>query len=123
MAGTDASVYSLKGKRVYVAGHTGMAGSAIVRRLASEPCDVLTRTRYETDLLRQAETERAIAEMQPDVVVFAAGRVGGIKANAEMPVEFLTENLAMALNVVQASFKASVKRLLFLGSTCIYPRL
>ena len=114
--------FPLLGQRVYVAGHSGMAGSALVRRLAREGCTVLTASRAEADLRRQATTEALLARLKPDVVVLAAARVGGILANANFPVDFLTDNLAMAANVITASHAAGVGRLLFLGSTCVYPR-
>ena len=110
------------GRRVFVAGHAGMAGSAIVRRLAIEGCTILTANRSAVDLRRQEATEQLLEELRPDVVVLAAARVGGIKANSDFPVDFLADNLAIQTNVVGASHKVGVDRLLFLGSTCIYPR-
>jgi GDP-L-fucose synthase len=114
--------FDLTGKRVYVAGHAGMVGAAIVRRLKSEPCTVVTAERATLDLTRQAETERWISAARPDVVVVAAAKVGGIAFNDAYPVEFLAENLAITLNVIRGSHAAGVKKLLFLGSSCIYPR-
>ena len=93
-------IFSLKGARVFVAGHTGMVGSAIVRRLAREECTILTAPHKELDLTRQAETEDWILHSKPDVIVLAAGKVGGIAANSALPVEFLANNLAIALNVI-----------------------
>jgi GDP-L-fucose synthase len=119
---TSASPFELEAKRVYVAGHTGMAGSAIVRRLAGERCEVLTVGHRELDLTRQEATERWLAAARPDVVVVAAARVGGIMANSKYPVDFLADNLAIELNLIRASHAAGVKRLLFLGSSCIYPK-
>jgi GDP-L-fucose synthase len=116
-------LFDLKGARVFVAGHKGMVGSAIVRRLASEQCEVLTADRASVDLSRQAETERWFAETKPDAVFVAAAKVGGIYANDTFPAEFITDNLAIALNVVRAAYQAKVKKLLFLGSSCIYPKL
>ena len=113
---------ALRGKRVYVAGHTGMAGSAIVRRLGAEDCEILTASSRSVDLRRQAETEDLVASLRPDCVIIAAGRVGGIVANDTLPVDFIADNTAIALNLVQASHKVGVDRLLFLGSTCVYPR-
>jgi len=113
----------LSNKRVYVAGHRGMAGAALVRRLASEKCTLITASRAEVDLTRQAEVEAFLSRQKPDVVILAAGKVGGIKANNDHPVHFLAENLAIQLNVIQSSFAIGVRRLLFLGSTCVYPRL
>jgi GDP-L-fucose synthase len=114
--------FDLTGKRIFVAGHNGMAGSAIVRRLRQEPCEVLVVERRDVDLTRQEPTENYFRSMKPDVVVMAAGRVGGILANSTYPVEFLADNLAMALNCIQASHMGGVQKLLFLGSTCIYPK-
>ena len=114
--------FSLEGRKVFVAGHTGMAGAAIVRRLAREGCEVLTAAREVADLRRQQETERLLDRLRPDVVVIAAARVGGIKANNDFPVDFLADNLAIQTNLLTASHLVGVDRLLFLGSTCIYPR-
>ena len=114
--------FDLTGKRIFVAGHNGMAGSAIVRRLRQEPCEVLVAERRDVDLTRQEPTENYFRSVEPDVVVMAAGRVGGILANSTYPVEFLADNLAMALNCIQASHMGGVQKLLFLGSTCIYPK-
>ncbi len=118
-----ASAFDLTGKRVFVAGHTGMAGSAIVRRLRQEPCIVLVAERRELDLTRQDQAEHYLSATRPDAVIMAAGRVGGILANDQYPANFLAENLAMALNCIHASHLVGVQRLVFLGSTCIYPRL
>ncbi len=115
--------FPLEGRRVYVAGHVGMAGGALVRRLAAERCDILTVASRELDLRRQEPTERWLAAQRPDVVIVAAARVGGIVANASYPVDFLADNLAIELNLIRASHAAGVKKLLFLGSTCIYPKL
>src|SRR5437016_14319420 len=100
-----------------------MVGSAIVRRLASEQCEVLTVDRATVDLSRQVETERWFDEAKPDAVFVAAAKVGGIYANDTFPAEFITDNLAIALNVIRAAYQAKVKKLLFLGSSCIYPKL
>jgi GDP-L-fucose synthase len=115
--------FDLSGARVWVAGHRGMAGSAVVRRLASERCEILTASHDELDLTRQADTERWVGTARPDVVVIAAAKVGGIYANATAPVDFLEQNLAIALNVIGASHTVGVRKLLFLGSSCIYPKL
>src|SRR6266567_3531050 len=122
MASTSLVPFDLAGKRIFVAGHNGMAGSAIVRRLRQEPCEVLVEERRDLDLTRQEPTENYFRSTRPDVVVMAAGRVGGILANNTYPVEFLAENLAMELNCIRASHMAAVQKLLFLGSTCIYPK-
>jgi len=115
--------FDLKGKRVYVAGHKGMAGSALMRRLAREDCEILTADHAALDLTDQAATERWIADRRPDAVLLAAARVGGIYANDTYPADFLVDNLAIGLNVIRASFNAGVGRLLNLGSSCIYPRM
>jgi GDP-L-fucose synthase len=117
-----AKIFDLTDKRVYVAGHRGMVGSAIVRRLATCSCEVITAGRDEVDLERQDQAERFLARTRPDVVVVAAGKVGGIHANSVYPAEFIARNLAIALNTIHGSYKAGVKKLLFLGSSCIYPK-
>jgi len=115
--------FSLEGKRVWVAGHRGMAGSAIVCRLEREPCEILTVGRESVDLRRQAEVEDWMAETRPDVVFLAAALVGGIHANNSRPAEFIYENLAIETNVIHAARTVGVRKLVFLGSSCIYPRL
>ena len=115
-------LFHLAGKRIYVAGHRGMVGSALVRRLASEQCKILTVDRAVVDLTNQTDTEHWISEAKPDAVILAAARVGGIGYNKEYPVDFLFDNLAIALNVIRGSHRAGVRKLLFLGSSCIYPR-
>lgn len=114
--------FSLAGKRVWVAGHRGMAGGAIVRRLASEGCALLTAGRDELDLRRQADVETWMAAKRPQVVFLAAAKVGGILANSTRPAEFLYENLAIETNVIHSAFEMGVEKLIFLGSSCIYPR-
>jgi len=115
--------FDLKGKRVWVAGHRGMAGSAIVRRLAGEHCDVIVAGRDEVDLRRQADVEAWIERARPHAVFCAAAKVGGIKANASLPAEFLYDNLAIELAVIHSAYKAGVQKLLFLGSTCVFPKM
>lgn len=115
-------LFDLRGKRVYVAGHNGLAGSAIVRRLAGEGCETLTASRQTLDLTRQSDTERWLEQMKPDAVIIAAGLVGGILANQTFPANFITDNLAICLNLIRGSHKAGVKKLLALGSSCIYPK-
>jgi GDP-L-fucose synthase len=118
-----AEPFTLKGKRVWVAGHRGMAGSAIVRRLSAEHCDILVASRDEVDLRRQADVEAWVEWARPDAVFVAAAKVGGIKANDSLPAEFLYDNLAIEVAVIHSAWKAGVKKLLFLGSTCVYPKL
>lgn len=115
--------FSLAGQRVWVAGHGGMVGGAVVRRLASENCSVLKATHKELDLTRQADVETWMARETPDVVVVAAAVVGGIHANDTKPVEFLNDNLQIQSNIISTAHRIGVKKLLFLGSSCIYPRL
>jgi GDP-L-fucose synthase len=116
-------LYPLAGKRVWVAGHRGMVGSAICRRLTAEGCEVLTVGRDTVDLRRQAEVEDWVAEARPDAIFLAAARVGGILANDTYPADFLYENLMIEANIIQAAHLTSVSKLLFLGSSCIYPRM
>lgn len=116
-------VYDLTGKRVWVAGHRGLVGSALLRRLATEPVDdVVTATSHELDLRRQADTERFVAARRPDLVLLAAGRVGGIHANRSAQASFLYDNLMIAANVIEACRLHGVERVVVLGSSCIYPR-
>jgi GDP-L-fucose synthase len=114
----------LQAAKIYVAGHRGMVGSALVRRLETAGCDRLVlRTRQELDLIDQRQVQAFMAKEQPDYVFLAAARVGGIHANNTYPARFLYDNLMMAANIVQAAHQAGTTRLLFLGSSCIYPRL
>ncbi|WP_271439833.1 GDP-L-fucose synthase [Pontixanthobacter luteolus] len=115
--------FQLAGKRVFVAGHRGMVGSAIVRRLASEECELLTASRAELDLLDQAAVHDWFAQNRPDAVFLAAAKVGGIKANSEAPADFLHDNLSIQTNVIEAAHRHDTGKLLFLGSSCIYPKL
>jgi GDP-L-fucose synthase len=115
--------FDLTGRRIFVAGHRGMVGAALVRRLKAEACEVLTADRGALDLTRQADTEEWLRANRPDVVVAAAAKVGGIAHNNAFPVDFLSDNLAIELNLINGAFAASVSKLLFLGSSCIYPRL
>jgi GDP-L-fucose synthase len=117
----SAPIYSLEGKRVWVAGHQGMVGSALVRRLQQTDCSLLTASRRELDLTRQREVESWVAAQQPQAVFVAAAKVGGIAANMTQPVDFLYDNLAIALNVIHAAAATGVEKLLFLGSSCVYP--
>ena len=115
--------FDLTGCRVWVAGHRGMAGSAIVRRLMREDCEIITVTRGELDLQRQADVDAWMPDNKIDVVFLAAATVGGIMANATRPAEFLYDNIAIESNIIHAAWRTNVKKLLFLGSSCIYPRL
>jgi GDP-L-fucose synthase len=115
--------FDLKGKKVFVAGHRGMVGSALVRRLGREGVEILTVQRNEVDLLDQAATNRWFASMRPQVVFHAAAKVGGIVANNSLRAEFIYENLLIATNVIHAAHVHDVEKLLFLGSSCIYPKL
>ena len=115
--------FNLTGLRIFVAGHRGMVGAALMRRLKEEPCELLSIERKALDLTRQTDTERWLRDNKPDVVVVAAARVGGIAYNAAYPVDFLADNMAIELNLIRGSFAIGVKKLLFLGSSCIYPRL
>ncbi|MEM7665441.1 MAG: GDP-L-fucose synthase [Pseudomonadota bacterium] len=114
--------YPLSGKRVFVAGHRGMAGSAIVRSLGREDCEVLTATRQELNLMDQAAVRAWFGREKPDAVVVAAAKVGGILANDSYPADFLYDNLMIEANVIEASHRNDVEKLLFLGSSCIYPK-
>jgi len=114
--------YDLVGKRVYVAGHRGMVGSAIVRRLQGVGCEVLMAGREEVDLCDQRQVREWMAARKPQAVFLAAAKVGGILANASRPAEFIYENLAIETNIIEAAHRVGVEKLLFLGSTCIYPK-
>lgn len=115
-------IYPLVGKRIFVAGHRGMVGSAILRRLEFENSEVLFRDRVNLDLRDQAGVLRYLRDTKPDAVVLAAARVGGIRANASAPATFLSDNLAIQQAVIGGAFQAGVEKLLFLGSSCIYPK-
>ena len=115
--------YKLNEKRVWVAGHRGMVGSAIVRRLASEGCDILTAGHDEVELTRQSEVEAWMKAHQPDTIFLAAAKVGGIVANDTLPAEFLYENMMIEANIIHAAHQCGVEKLMFLGSSCIYPRM
>ena len=115
-------MYDLAGKRVYVAGHRGMVGAALVRRLGAEPCSVLTAPRA-VDLREQAAVREWFAANRPDAVVIAAAKVGGILANDTYPADFLYDNLMIEANLIEAALRAGAVKLLFLGSSCIYPKM
>lgn len=116
------SEFELAGRRVWVAGHRGMAGSAIVRRLARENCEIVTAGREELNLLDQAAVHAWLQAEKIDTVFLAAAKVGGILANSTRPAEFLYENLVIETNVIESARRAGVRKLLFLGSSCIFPR-
>lgn len=115
--------FSLSGKRVWVAGHGGMVGSALVRRLEREDCEILGAPRADLDLRDPARVRAFVRDRKPDAVMMAAARVGGILANAMRPADFLHDNLMIAANIAEAAFLHDVGKMLFLGSSCIYPRL
>ncbi len=115
--------FELKGKTVYVAGHRGMVGSAVVRRLAKEDVRLLTIARSEVDLRNQAAVFDWFAKARPQVILLCAAKVGGIFANNSLPAEFIYDNIAIAANVIHAAHVNGAEKLLFLGSSCIYPKL
>jgi GDP-L-fucose synthase len=113
--------FDIAGKRVWIAGHRGMVGTAVIRRLRQVPCTILTVDRQDVDLTRQDEVERWLQLERPDAIVMCAARVGGIHANSTLPAEFLFINLMIGANVVNAAFRVGVNRLINLGSACMYP--
>ena len=115
--------YELRGKRVFVAGHHGMVGSALVRRLAREDCTVLTADRRQLDLKRLDDVRAWMKDQRPHAVFVAAAKVGGILANQTLPVDFLHDNLMISNSIIESAYETKVEKLLFLGSSCIYPRL
>jgi GDP-L-fucose synthase len=117
------TIFPLQGRRVFVPGHRGMVGSALVRRLADENCELLTVGRDRLDLRNQRAVERWFDEHRPEAVLLAAARVGGIHANDTHPGDFLYDNLVIATNIIEAARRTRVAKLMFLGSSCIYPRL
>jgi GDP-L-fucose synthase len=116
-------IFDLRGKRVFVTGHAGMVGSALVRRLEREGCDIVTAARRDLDLRQSDQVDRFVAQAKPDAIFVAAGKVGGIRANSTFPADFITDNIAIALNTIRAAHQSAVKKLVYLGSSCIYPRL
>ncbi len=114
--------FSIDKKTVFVAGHNGMVGSALVRRLARENCTVVTADRSDLDLRNETAVDLFMRKTRPDAVILAAAKVGGIMANKTYPVEFMLDNLIIQNNVIAASYNAGVEKLLFLGSSCIYPK-
>ncbi len=114
--------FSLTGKRVWVAGHSGMVGAALLRRLACENCEILTVSHDELDLRDQAAVKKWVNKNNPNIVVIAAATVGGIMANSKNPAKFFYDNIMIAANIIHSSYETGVEKLLFLGSSCIYPR-
>ena len=115
-------LFDLVGRRVAVCGHQGMVGSAIVRRLASEQCEIITADRTTVDLTHEEPTTAWLARTKPDALFLAAARVGGIHANSTYPANFIADNLAIELNVMRGALASGAKKLLFLASSCIYPK-
>ena len=115
--------YNLSGKKVWVAGYRGMVGSAVCRQLENEDCNIIKAGRDEVNLVNQAEVNDWMNAAKPDAIVLAAAKVGGIQANNNFPVNFLYENLMIEANIIHAAHLNSVERMIFLGSSCIYPRL
>lgn len=115
-------MYSLEGKNVYVPGHRGLVGSALVRRLQRENCTILTAGREELDLRRQGDVEAFLRTHRPDAMIIPAAKVGGIVANNTWPATFIVENLQIETNLIASAHEAGVDRLLFLGSSCVYPK-
>ncbi len=115
--------FDLTGARIFVAGHRGMVGSAVVRRLTGEGCEVVTAGRDAVDLREQAQVRSWITDNRPDMIVLAAAKVGGILANDSYPADFLYDNLMIEANLIEAAHRADVGRMLFLGSSCIYPKM
>ena len=116
------NAYSLTGKRVWVAGHRGLVGSALVKRLAVENCELVTADRTRLDLRCQADVDAWLNQVRPEAVFLAAATVGGIQANDSRPAKFLYDNMMIEANVIHGAHRAGVEKLLFLGSTCIYPK-
>ena len=122
MIQTTFNNFSLNGKRIFVAGHTGMVGSAIVRLLNNIDCEILTVSSQELDLKQSSKVDKWFDDHRPDAVFLAAAKVGGILANSSYPADFLIDNLSIQNSVITNAFKYKVKKLMFLGSSCIYPR-
>ena len=116
-------IFELSGRKVWVAGHRGMVGSALLRRLARENCDVVAAGRRELDLSRQLDVESFVGDHKPDAIIVAAAKVGGILANSSYPADFIFDNLQIATNIIGAAHRHDVKKVTYLGSSCIYPKL
>ena len=119
----EGAPFDLTGRRIWVAGHRGMVGGALMRHLAREDCELITADRATLDLRRQADVEAWIAEARPDVVIVAAAKVGGILANDSYPADFIYDNLVIETNVIHAAHQTGVAKLLLLASSCVYPKL
>lgn len=119
----DITPYPLAGKRIWVAGHRGLVGAALVQRLQYEDCTILTVPRQQLDLRQPDQVSLWLRETKPQAVIVAAAKVGGIHANASRPAEFLYDNLMIEANIIEAARQSRVEKLVFLGSSCIYPRL
>lgn len=117
-----AKVYDLEGKRIFVAGHRGMVGAAIMRQLAGRGLEAVTADRLQLDLIDQAAVKKWVSETRPDVMIIAAAKVGGILANDTRPAEFIYDNLVIETNLIDAAYRSGVERVVFLGSSCIYPK-
>lgn len=116
------SVFDISDKKIWISGETGMVGSALSRRLAVENCQIISASHAELDLCNQKQTYDWLEKNKPEVIVMAAAKVGGIGANIAEPASFLQENLAMAQNVIHGAYRSGVQKLLYLGSSCIYPK-
>lgn len=114
--------YSLNNKKIFVAGHNGLVGSSLCERLKDESCEVLTAARKDLDLRDQAAVKHWMNEHKPDAIIIAAAKVGGIQANINAPAEFLYDNLMIEANIIHSAYETGVEKLLFLGSSCMYPR-
>jgi GDP-L-fucose synthase len=117
------SIFNLEGKRVWVAGHRGMVGSALMRRLEHENCELVTSDRSRVDLRNQSQVKTWVKDVKPEVIFLAAAKVGGILANQTFPADFLYDNLMIEANIIHTAFSDGVEKLVFLGSSCIYPKL
>jgi len=120
--GTSEKSYDLRGKRVWVAGHRGMVGAALIRRLSTEGCEILTVGRAEVDLTNQKQVNDWMSQAQPQAIFMAAAKVGGILANEGYPADFLYKNLMIEANITEAAYQTGVEKMVFLGSSCIYPK-
>ena len=114
--------YTLTNKRVWIAGHNGMVGSAVLRRLSHEDCEIITIPKHKLDLRNGESVLRWMKKNKPEIVIVAAGKVGGIHANSHYPADFLYDNLMIEANIIHNAWVSGVNKLLFLGSSCIYPR-